>query len=524
MDTIIGVAVAFMLLLLLLVAYGRRRARLGGGGDDGIDSTAEHGNEQCRILNGPAVFPVIGSLHAMEGYQDKPFRRFTELARQYGPVYSMQMGSVPCVVVNDFESIKEVLITKGAQFGGRPDFIRYNVLFAGDRNNSLALCDWSWLQEARRKIARMYCSPKVCSSNYQLLDTIASEELEVFLDSLASVCDEKAEYRSIQIKPLLLMSCANMFLRFMCTKQFSYDDREFQSMVRTFDEIFWDINQGYAIDFMPWLKPFYVKHISQLSKWSTSIREFIMKTIITERSTYTAVEDNEPYEEKEPSDFTDALLLSLRKESGLNMQHILFELEDFIGGHSSVGNLVMLSLSMIAIRPHVIETIRAEAEKVTGGKRSVRLYDKPEMPYTEATMFETLRMLSSPIVPHVASENTSIKGFKITKGTCIIINNHELNTSELYWENPEIFDPNRFIQRKPDSKPCVRKPEHFLPFSTGKRTCIGQQLVSGFGFVLLAGILQRYEVRATDQLILPEARLALPPDTFPLLLKPLKRL
>lgn len=256
----------------------------------------------------------------------------------------------------------------------------------------------------------MYCSPKVCSSNYQLLDTIASEELEVFLDSLASVCGKKSDYCSVQIKPLLLMSCANMFLRFMCSKQFSYDDREFQSMVRTFDEIFWDINQGYAIDFMPWLRPFYAKHISQLSKWSTSIREFIMKTIIAERSTYKTVGHNEPDDEKEPSDFTDALLLSLRKEPRLNMQHVLFELEDFIGGHSSVGNLVMLSLSMIATRPHVIEAIRAEAEEVTGGNRLVRLYDKPEMPYTEATMFETLRMLSSPIVPHVASEDTSVKG------------------------------------------------------------------------------------------------------------------
>lgn len=102
-----------------------------------------------------------------------------------------------------------------------------------------------------------------------------------------------------------------------------------------------------------------------------------------------------------------------------------------------------------------------------------------------------------------------------------MINNFELNTSAEYWDDPEVFDPNRFIHRKPDSKPCIRKPEYFLPFSTGKRTCIGQQLVSGFGFVLVAGILQRYEIKATDQLELPEARMALPPDTYPLILKPL---
>lgn len=84
---------------------------------------------------GPLAVPVIGSLYTMHGHGDTPFRRFSELAGRYGPVYSMVMGSTRCVVVSDYASIREVLIAKGSLFGGRPDFIRYNVLFAGDRNN-----------------------------------------------------------------------------------------------------------------------------------------------------------------------------------------------------------------------------------------------------------------------------------------------------------------------------------------------------------------------------------------------------
>nr|QUH22253.1 cytochrome P450 307a1 [Megoura viciae] len=492
---------------------------------------------RAAVLDGPTAYPVIGALHAMDGHQDRPFRRFTELSHQYGPVFAMTMGSMPCVIVNDYDSIKEVLIKNGSKFGGRPDFTRYNVLFAGDRNNSLALCDWSWLQETRRKIARMYCSPKVCSSNYSLLDSISSDELDVFLDSLAAVTIQGSECE-VQVKQPLMMACANMFIQFMCSTQFKYGDPEFQDMVRTFDEIFWDINQGYAVDFLPWLRPFYAGHMRKLSKWSTQIRRFIMEKIVSKRSSYAkavaaALEgasdrshnDNnyaaDDDDNQEPTDFTDALLMSLRKEPRLKMDHVLFELEDFIGGHSAVGNMVMLALSMVATRPHVAQEIRDEAKQVTGGQRLVRLYDKPDMPYTEATLFETLRVISSPIVPHVATEDTTIKGFKISKGTCIIINNYEINTSPAYWDNPDVFDPNRFVHRKSGAKPCIRKPEYFLPFSTGKRTCIGQQLVSGFGFVLLAGILQRYEIKATAQLAIPEARLALPPDTYPLILKPL---
>jgi len=123
-----------------------------------------------------------------------------------------------------------------------------------------------------------------------------------------------------------------------------------------------------------------------------------------------AADNDDDDDEQEPTDFTDALLMSLCKEPGLKMNHVLFELEDFIGGHSAVGNMVMLALSMVASRPHVAQAIRDEAEQVTGGQRLVCLYDKPDMPYTEATLFETLRFISSPIVPHVATEDTTIKG------------------------------------------------------------------------------------------------------------------
>lgn len=45
------------------------------------------------------------------------------------------MGSVPAVVVNGFENIKEVLLTKAEDFDSRPNFNRINILFDGDKEN-----------------------------------------------------------------------------------------------------------------------------------------------------------------------------------------------------------------------------------------------------------------------------------------------------------------------------------------------------------------------------------------------------
>jgi hypothetical protein len=83
---------------------------------------------------GPVGWPLIGSLHLL-GQYEVPFEAFSQLSRIYGDIFSITLGSTPCVVVNSFKLIKEVLITKGPHFGGRPNFIRYDILFGGDRDN-----------------------------------------------------------------------------------------------------------------------------------------------------------------------------------------------------------------------------------------------------------------------------------------------------------------------------------------------------------------------------------------------------
>ena len=64
-----------------------------------------------------------------------PFAAFTKLAKEYGNVFSMKLGSSWCVIVNDPKSVKEVLITKGAHFDARPTLKRFDLLFGGDKEN-----------------------------------------------------------------------------------------------------------------------------------------------------------------------------------------------------------------------------------------------------------------------------------------------------------------------------------------------------------------------------------------------------
>lgn len=247
---------------------------------------------------------------------------------------------------------------------------------------------------------------------FDTLSTVLTSESEFMTQEL-----NKRAQQPFDLKPVLLHMCANVFTHYMCSSRYAYDDKSFQKVVRLFDLIFWDINQGYAVDFLPWLLPAYRKHMQQLSKWGTDIREFILQNIIDEhRSTL---------DKNSPRDFTDALLLHLETESeaskaALNWNHVLYELEDFLGGHSAVGNLLMRAIGAMCLNPDVMKNIQEEIQRTTGGQRPVVLEDRPLMPYTEAAILETLRLSSSPIVPHVAMQETSVAGKR--KPLCPVYN------------------------------------------------------------------------------------------------------
>jgi cytochrome P450 family 307 subfamily A len=200
---------------------------------------------------------------------------------------------------------------------------------------ALALCDWSTLQQKRRNLARKHCSPRDNSSFFEKMNNVGCSEVDQFMSRLKTIVKPQGE--EIHLKPMLMETCANLFVLYMCSTRFSYQDAKFQTMVRCFDEIFWEINQGYAVDFLPWLSPFYASHMKNVESWAKTIRNFILEEVIDPRS------EKLHERSEDDDDFTDALLRSLSKEENVTKNTIIFMLEDFIGGHSAIGKLTSLT-------------------------------------------------------------------------------------------------------------------------------------------------------------------------------------
>jgi len=86
-----------------------------------------------------------------------------------------------------------------------------------------------------------------------------------------------------------------------------------------------------------------------------------------------------------------------------------------------------------------------------------------------------------------------LKGeYTLKKNTEVIAFPHLIHYDEKNYTNPEIFDPDRFLS----SNSKKRHPCSFVPFSTGRRNCIGERFSLIQLKIFLAHILHNFDIES----------------------------
>ncbi|XP_072043468.1 cytochrome P450 2U1-like [Amphiura filiformis] len=173
--------------------------------------------------------------------------------------------------------------------------------------------------------------------------------------------------------------------------------------------------------------------------------------------------------------------------------HLTETINDLFGaGTDTTITTLHWTIAIMAEYPDIQKKVAIEIEEVIGHDRLPSLEDRGRLPYAEATMMEVLRFSSIVRlgVPHATTCDVMLDNFQIPKDTMVVINHFALHFDEEFWDQPKCFKPEHFLD---DSGSVRQHPNSFLPFSTGRRSCLGESLAKAELFLIFTWLLQNFE-------------------------------
>ena len=199
-----------------------------------------------------------------------------------------------------------------------------------------------------------------------------------------------------------------------------------------------------------------------------------------------------------PRDFVDTVLIEINnttdpessfyREAGLtNLTNTLIDL--FIAGADTTSTTLTWAVLYMAREPEVQKRVQIELDSVVGQSRLPAVADRPNLPYTEAVIWEILRCgnIAPRGVNHMGSEPITMNGITIP-ANIMISPLMEVILKGDHWGDGMVFRPERFL----DAEGRLIKDEHLMPFSIGKRQCLGETLAKVELFLFFASELKAY--------------------------------
>ncbi|NXO17456.1 CP2DR protein, partial [Oriolus oriolus] len=437
-----------------------------------------------------------------------------QLRKKFGNIFSLQNCWTNVVVLNGYETVKEALVHKSEDFADRPYFPIYEHVGYGKNSEGIVVARYGHVWKEQRRFA--LTTLRNFGMGKKSLEERVGDEAGFLCSAIKS-----EEGKSFDIHVLLNNAVCNVICTIVFGKRFDYGDETFNEMSKLVQN---SLNE--ETGFLPQLLnavPILV-HIPGLpQKAFQGLWKFMdfIDVILHEHM--------ETWDPAYTRDLTDVFLKEMEKgkaaeENGFHYNNLRLVTADlFTAGTETSATTLRWALLYMLVHPDIQSKVQAEIDKVIGRERAPTMNDQASMPYTNAVIHEVQRYGDIvPIgLPHMTYRDTELQGFFIPKGTTVITNLSSVLKDEAVWEKPQEFYPKHFL----DANGQFVKPEAFLPFSAGRRACLGERLARMELFLFFTTLLQKFTfVLPEDQ---PRPRLdghfALTNSPHPYMLRALPR-
>ncbi|XP_078517172.1 cytochrome P450 2G1-like [Lissotriton helveticus] len=436
--------------------------------------------QALRLPPGPTPLPLIGNILQLRG--KTLIQALLQLRDKYGPVFTVYMGMDRVIVLCGPEVLKQALIDQGDAFSGRGVipvarvlFKDYGIIFSnGER--------WKQLRRFTLMTLRNFGMGK------KSIEERIQEEAECLVTEL-----KKTKGQPFDPTYFFSRTVSNIICSVVFGNRFEYEDKEFLALLRLINENFRLVNSSFAtlLNAFPRLMRCLPGPFHLINKNITEVTNFISERVKAHQDTL---------DPNCPRDFIDCFLLKMEQESAnihsefQNENMVITTLNLFFAGTETVSTTLRYGFLILLKYPETERKMHEEIERVIGRDRIPAIEDRGKMPYTDAVIHEIQRFadIVPGGLPHCTTKDVWFQGYFIPKDTTVFpLLTTALKDPESF-HNPRKFDPGHFL----DEAGAFKKNENFIPFSSGKRICVGEGLARMELFLFFTTILQNFNLKS----------------------------
>ncbi|KAI5240963.1 cytochrome P450 [Aureobasidium subglaciale] len=424
---------------------------------------------------GPPTIPILGNIHQMP--KRDAHLQFQRWADEYGPIYSLMLGTRVLIVLSSDEAVKELLDRRSAIYSAREDMYTGQTLCSGGLR---FLMMWRYF----RKLCHALLNVSVAKTYvpYQML-----ENKQMLHEMLV------APHRCLQ--NIRRYSNALTTTMVFGWRTPTYEDDNMKQLFEGFSE-FAEINQTGAaalLDSFPLLRNCQTAKAKRLFEKE---RKLYIGHWLAAKQAVTAGTIRPCFcvglaKAQEEESFSDA-------QAGY-ISGTLLE-----AGSDTTSSTLYAFLQAMLLFPEVQKIAQEEIDRVVGVDRHPTMEDEPNLQYIRGCVKETLRWMPTTIlgaVPHAVTRDDVYMGYKITKGAGVMNNVWAINMDPNRSPQPRRFDPSRF---KDDFLSCAdsaaqadsSKRDAFT-FGAGRRICQGMHLAERSLFLGMSRLLWAFNIKPT---------------------------
>uniref|UniRef100_A0A914LK73 Unspecific monooxygenase n=1 Tax=Meloidogyne incognita TaxID=6306 RepID=A0A914LK73_MELIC len=184
-------------------------------------------------------------------------------------------------------------------------------------------------------------------------------------------------------------------------------------------------------------------------------------------------------------------------------------LDLFFAGSETTVTTTKWGLILLILHPQVQERCFEEINAKLG-QNEPELKDKNKLVYLSATICVREIQRIANILPinllRTCLEDIQVDNFHFKAGTMVLPQISITMNDSTYFYQPEKFNPERFIEINKFGELMLKKVDAFLPFSIGKRQCLGESLARAELFFIFAYLIKNFKFLPESEGTLPSTK------------------